>query len=240
MSNNSSQELHPAEVAKLEADTKAALAEAAKLKAEARRAALEARGFEIHIQRGEIELAKAQRAEASELAKDDHNRVYRFMGPVTSQSVGNCCAKLTEWSRLDPGCNIEIVFSSPGGSIFDGFVLFDFVRSLSAAGHHITTGCLGMAASMAGVLLQMGDTRWVGREALVMIHRAAFGISGKSYEVEDEVDLVKRLEQRIIDIYVTKSEGRLTAAKIRKNWDRRDWWLSSEEALALGVVDEVR
>jgi len=240
MSDNCKHDLHPAEVAKLEADTRASLAEAAKLEAEARRAELEAAGFELHIERGRIEVAKARRAEAAELAKDDNNHVYRFIGTVNSQSVGNCCAKLTEWSRRDPGCDIEIVFSSGGGSIFDGFILFDFVRALSADGHRITAGCLGMAASMAGVLLQMGDRRWVGREALVMIHRAAFGISGKSYEVEDEVDLVKRLEQRIIDIYVTKSEGRLTAAKIRKNWDRRDWWLSSEEALALGVVDEVR
>lgn len=238
--NNRNRDLHPAEIAKLEAEAQAALAEVRRLEAETRKMELEACGYELHVERGRIEVAKAKRAEDSELAKDEHNRVYRFLGTVNSQSVSNCVSKLTEWSRRDPGCDIEIIFSSGGGSIFDGFILFDHVRSLSAQGHKITTGCLGMAASMAGVLLQMGDHRWVGREALVMIHRAAFGISGKSYEVEDEVDLVKRLEQRIIDIYVLKSGGRLTGAKIRKNWDRRDWWLSSEEALALGVVDEVR
>ena len=51
-----------------------------------------------------------------------------------------------------------------------------------------------MAASMAGILLQAGDTRWVGHQAWVMIHRAAFGAWGKTHEIEDEVEFVKELK----------------------------------------------
>jgi ATP-dependent Clp endopeptidase proteolytic subunit ClpP len=175
---------------------------------------------------------------AKELAVDDENHLYRFSGEVSNSSVERCIKKLTEWHRLDRKCNIEIVFSSPGGSIIDGFELFDFIQHLRGQGHHVTTGTLGMAASMAGILLQAGDTRWVGHQAWVMIHRAAFGMYGKTYEVEDEVKFVKRIEERILDIFTSRSK--LTRNKIKRNWERKDWWISAEEANDLGLIDEVR
>ena len=133
---------------------------------------------------------------------------------------------------------MEIIFASPGGSIIDGFELFDHIQHLRNEGHHITTGSLGYAASMAGILLQAGDTRWIGHQAWVMIHRAAFGAYGKTFEVEDEVKLVKRMEERILDIFTSRSN--LTRNKIRRNWDRKDWWISADEAVDLKLVDEVR
>ena len=146
--------------------------------------------------------------------------------------------KLTQWHRKDPKCPIEIVFSSPGGSIIDGFELFDFIQYLRGKGHTITTGSLGMAASMAGILLQAGDVRWIGHQAWLMIHRAAFGAIGKTYEIEDEVKLVKRIEGRILDIFTSRSN--LTKHKIIRNWDRKDWWIDADEALEMGLVDEVK
>ena len=146
--------------------------------------------------------------------------------------------KLTQWARRHPGCDIEIVFSSGGGSIIDGFVLFDFIQELRSRGHYVTTGSLGMAASMAGILLQAGDHRWIGHQAWLMIHRAAFGAIGKTFEIEDEVAWIKRIEARILDIFEKRST--LTKVKIKRNWDRKDWWISSDEALELGLVDEIR
>jgi len=233
-------ELHPAEVAKLEAEARAAEAQVVKLEAEARKAISETRFIEENVEAASLSNDKTRRARNAELAKDEYHCVYRFTGSVTGASVAACIAKLTEWSRQEPGCDMEIVFTSPGGSIIDGFVLYDYVRSLSNQGHRITTGCLGMAASMAGILLQMGDHRWVGSEGWIMIHRAAFGASGKTFEVEDEVEWVKRVERRILDLFVQRTGGRLSAAKIKRNWDRKDWWLTSDEALELGLVDEVR
>ena len=146
--------------------------------------------------------------------------------------------RLTEWHRINPKCDIEIIFSSPGGSIIDGFELFDHIQYLRYEGHHITTGSLGYAASMAGVLLQAGDVRWIGHQAWMMIHRAAFGAWGKTFEVEDEVKFVKRIEERILDIFTSRSN--LTRNRIKRNWDRKDWWISADEALELKLVDEVR
>ena len=67
-------------------------------------------------------------------------------------------------------------------------------------GHKITTGSLGYAASMAGILLQAGDVRWIGHQSWMMIHRAAFGAYGKTFEIEDEVRFVRRIEERIFNI----------------------------------------
>ena len=171
-------------------------------------------------------------------AKDDMNHLYRFNSSVSSDSVKKCMEKLTEWHRLDPECSIEIIFSSPGGSIISGFELFDFLQDLRYQGHHITTGTLGYAASMAGVLLQAGDVRWVGQQAWVMIHRAAFRAAGKTYEIEDEVKFTQRLEGRILDIFTSRSK--LSKTKIKRNWDRKDWWISADEAIEMGLVDEIR
>lgn len=206
-------------------------AETAKLEAETRRAVAEA------IQ-AEMDTEDLVRRRDREESTDERNYLYRFSGEVSRSTVSGCMKRLTEWSRLDPKCSIEIIFSSPGGSIIDGFELFDFIQGLREKGHHITTGTLGMAASMAGILLQAGDTRWVGHQAWVMIHRAAFGVHGKTYEIEDEVEFVKKIEERILDIFTIRSK--LTKQKIKRNLDRKDWWISADEALQLQLVDEIR
>ena len=213
-----------AETKKIEAETRQALAEAAKAEAEVREA--------------ELDAWSCERAVQKKLASDEENHLYRFDGEVSKSSVNRCMAKLTEWSRLDDKCDIEIVFSSPGGGIISGFELFDFIQDLRSKGHHITTGSLGYAASMAGILLQAGDTRWIGHQSWMMIHRAAFGAIGKTFEVEDEVKLVKRIEDRILDVFVSRSK--LSRTKIQRNWNRKDWWITADECVSMGLVDELR
>jgi ATP-dependent Clp endopeptidase proteolytic subunit ClpP len=214
------------------------LAEAEKSRAETKKILAEARKAEAEAAKVELEARAAWRKREREKSVDEENHLYRFGGEVTKSSVSGCMKRLTEWSRLDPKCKIEIIFSSPGGSIIDGFELFDFLQSLRNNGHHVTTGTLGMAASMAGILLQAGDTRWVGQQSWLMIHRAAFGAYGKTFEIEDEVKFVQRIEQRIVEIFACRSK--LTKQKIKRNWDRKDWWISSDEALELNLVDEIR
>ncbi len=206
-------------------------AEAAKAEAEARFANAQARemehaAWELDIHKKNIE------------ASDEFNHVFRFEGAVSEKSVKNAIQRLTSWHRQDPTCDIEIVFNSPGGDIINGMALFDFIQSLREEGHYITTGTIGMAASMAGILLQAGDHRWVGEQAWVLIHRASFSVWGSTYEVEDEVEFIKRIEQRIIEIFVARSN--LTKKKIQSNWDRKDWWITSDEALEYELVDEIR
>ena len=225
-------------ISKAAAEAEKIVAEASLAKAQARQATAEARKAEAEASQQEIKLKEAQKTLLKQKATDEENYLYRFNKDVSTHSVAACMSKLTEWSRISPGCDIEIVFSSPGGSIIDGFELFDFIQELRGRGHAITTGSLGMAASMAGILLQAGGTRWIGHQAWMMIHRAAFGAIGKTYEVEDEVKLVKRIEERCLDIFVSRSN--LSKIKIKRNWDRKDWWIDADECLAMGLVDEIR
>lgn len=228
-----------ATIEKLRAETAAANASATREHAEAAKAQLEVEEAALDLEKKRHEIAKWR-------AGDFRHYRYNFAESVTSGSVEKCVKQLVEWQRLDmeggrSPSPIEIVFAvSPGGSIFDGFYLFDQIQALRADGYHITTGTYGMAASMAGVLLQAGDLRWCAESSLVMIHRASFGAMGQTHDVEDQLKLVKILEGRILDIYVQRSGGRLTRAKITRNWDRKDWWLTAEQALEYGVVDEIR
>lgn len=221
------------------------IAAARKLNAEAEKIETESKVVSTTLEKAKLDLQLKQLQLEKELdrkqrqeATDHRNFLYRFNTKVSGEAVLDCMETLTEWHRIDPTCSIEIIFSSPGGSIIDGFELFDFLQDLRSKGHHLTTGTLGYAASMAGILLQAGDVRWVGQQAWVMIHRAAFGAWGKTYEIEDEVKFINRIEERILDIFTSRSN--LTARKIKKNWDRKDWWISADEALDMNLVDEIR
>lgn len=217
-------EVKLSEVRKNDSESKKTDAEARKLNAEATTAELEAEGL--------------CRIRDRELYGDEENHLYRFSRDINHFSVEACMIKLTQWHREDNKCPIEIIFSSPGGSIIDGFELFDFLQDLRLSGHVITTGSMGMAASMAGVLLMAGDKRWIGHQSWLMIHRAAFGAIGKTFEVEDEVKFVKRIEERILDIFTSRSK--LTKSKIKRNWDRKDWWIDADECLELNLVDDIK
>ena len=220
------------------AELKLKEAETRKTEAEARKTEAEATKAELEANLAHMDLEKARKKFLREKSQDEENCLYRFSGSVGEASVRKCMNKLTEWARLNEKCDIEIVFSSPGGSIIDGFELFDFIQDLRTSGHKITTGSLGMAASMAGILLQAGDVRWIGHQSWMMIHRAAFGAIGKTYEVEDEVKLVKRIEDRILNIFTSRSK--LSRQKLKRNWDRKDWWIDADECVKVGLVDEIR
>ena len=222
-------------------------ANAVRLLAEAERATAEAHKADAETRRGialaietELKARKVEDEDQARRAGDEFHHVYRFEGQVDEGSVNKAIEKLTEWHRLDPDCTIEVIFSSPGGSIFDGMKLFDFIVELGHRGHKTITGGIGMAASMAGILVQAGQTRYITNECWLLIHRAAFIAFGKTFEVEDHLKLIQRIEKRIIDIFVERSDGKLTSQKIKRNWDRKDWWLSSDECLKFGLVDEVR
>ncbi len=227
-----------ASISKTLAEAQKIQAEAEKIKLEQAKIALDIERLKIYNQEAALSLDKKQREERREKAHDEENMVYRFNTVVDKTYVNDCMHKLTQWSRRHPKCDMEIVFSSGGGSIIDGFVLFDFIQELRGRGHKVTTGSLGMAASMAGILLQAGDHRWMGHQAWMMIHRAAFGAIGKTFEIEDEVAWIKRIEDRILEIFEKKST--LTRTKIKRNWDRKDWWISSDEALEMGLIDQIR
>jgi len=222
-----------AEALNFKAQAAAALASETKLRAEARHASALA-------QQAEILAHRAVREEAAMLAGDRYHHVYYFGSSVDSSAARACMKQLAEWQRLvEDGRkpDIEIIFSSPGGSVFDGLALFDYIQGIRQDGFKVITSAIGYAASMAGILLQAGDVRRMGAESYILIHEAAFGVGGKIGEVEDEVAFMKQVQARVLEIFARRS--RLTVKQLARGWRRKDWWISSTDALKYGLVDEI-
>jgi|GEM_PF-6488464 len=242
-------ELTPAEikavVAKAQAEAVAALAEAAKNNAEARKMSAEALRAEYDADCEAIHAQRIRELRKRELAEDEFHHVYQFLGKISESSVFACVRELSYWNRDCPKCDIEFILNSPGGEVIAGMALYDYLMFLRSKGHKITTVAIGYAASMAGIVLQAGNVRVMGREAYVLIHEVSFGAGGKIGEVEDEVAFVRKIQDRVLNIFSKRSQAAqpktgLTAKQFANRWRRKDWWLDSDESLRLGVVDEVR
>lgn len=231
--------VHKAHAKKLKAEAKAAAAAA-------RKDALEAAQLEQSLTVAQIQVEDVLRAARYNAEADERHHIYRFLGEVSSASTGKCMDTLNRWSRMEPGCDIEIIFFSPGGSVVDGMALFDTIQLLRKNGHKITTTCIGYAASMGGILLQAGDVRRMTPESWVLIHEVSASAMGSMGEITDRVEWLKRIQDRILRIFADRSKGskakkedKLTLEQFREGWNRKDWWLSSDECLKHGIVDEV-
>ncbi len=213
-------------------------AEARKATAEAKKAEANALLFENELAMAEVEMVAFKEKEAKRLASDHHHRTFRFTTSVNDAAVKAAIDKLSQWHRIDPECAVTFIINSPGGEIVAGFHLFDTLRWFSDQGHHITTVGLGMAASMGGVILQAGDKRIMGPRSSLLIHEAQFVAGGSMGTIEDQVEFVKSLQERICEIFADRSK--LTKAQIKTRWKRKNWWLTAEESLKLGFIDEVK
>jgi ATP-dependent protease ClpP protease subunit len=225
-----------AETAKYNAEAQQALANARLLTAQA----LEK---EAEAECAAYEAKRARHVDRAWDLSDEHHHVYRFSEAVSEKSVAACMATLARWHRDDPEGKFEIIFNSPGGSVIAGMALFDEIKRLSLRGggsHEITTGVAGYAASMAGILLQAGDIRWMGAESYLLIHEISAGTGGKIGDLTDAVEFYKAICARVVGIFVERADGKCSKAKFEKSWTRTDWWLLSDEALRLGFVDAVR
>jgi len=241
------QKVWEAERKKLEAEAEAAMADARQKIALARAQEAEARKAEIALEKGEYERRV-------ELAADKYHHVYQFKDRVDQSTVEKCIQQLRIWARLEEGQEdkspFEIVFFSPGGGVFDGLSLYDSIQQIRKKGHRVTVSSIGYAASMAGILLQAGDWRVMGAETFLLIHELAGMCSGKIGDVEDTMEFWKKIEARVIDIFYQRAQEAfvrdpetvtkpLTKRQIARKCERKDWWLTSEEALAHGFVDEL-
>lgn len=182
-----------------------------------------------------------------ELNEDLRNRTYNYFDDVNWQSIGRAMKVIGAWARMstDP---ITVRFSSPGGSIFDGFALYDQLKAIDTHRARITTVDVGWAASMAGILMQAGSRRVMAENASFMVHEASTMTWGKTSDIEDEAKLMRKINDRLFKILSDRSqqafkngtakEG-LTFEQVGEKAKRKDWWLDSSEALHVGFVDEI-
>lgn len=187
----------------------------------------------------EIELATRNDAERDRQVKLGKIRHLRINDAISSQKADTWLDTLQHWERRDPGEPVTIDINSPGGYVTEGLAIYDQILRMRRLGHPVTTRVMGVAASMAAVLVQAGDIRVMDRRAKMLIHEGSQYFQGSLTPGEQE-DLRSFREMLLDDILTILAErSTLSKRQIANRWKRKDWWLTADEALKLGFVDVV-
>ena len=159
-----------------------------------------------------------------------------FLGaPIYDDAANIIQAQLLFLESVDPEKDIQIYVNSPGGSVSAGLGIYDTMQLIAP---DVATICTGMAASMGAVLLAAGAAgkRSALPHSRVMIHQPLGGTQGQASDIEITAREILRTKRELYDI-LSLHTGQ-TVKKIERDADR-DYWLSSEEAKAYGLIDEV-
>ena len=134
-----------------------------------------------------------------------------------------------------PQTEITMYIDSPGGSVSAGLAIYDVMQAVPSP---VRTVCVGMAASMAGVLFAAGSTREMLRHSEVMLHDplAGGGISGSALAVQDKSERLMQMRRSICEIL-----ARHTGKSLKQIYrvTAKDTYFSAEAAIAFGLADAV-
>jgi ATP-dependent Clp protease protease subunit len=159
-----------------------------------------------------------------------------FLGTGINDQVANIVqAQLLFLESADAKKDIQIYMNSPGGSVYAGLGIYDTMQVINP---DVATICTGMAASMAAVLLCAGANgkRSALKHSRVMIHQPMGGAEGQVSDMEITLKEILKLKKELYDI-ISSHSGK-PFAEVEKDSDR-DYWMTSEEAKAYGMIDEV-
>ena len=168
----------------------------------------------------------------SRLLKD---RIIFVTGTIDDNMANLIIAQLLFLEAEDPNKDIHLYINSPGGSVSAGMAIYDTMQYIKP---DVSTICMGMAASMASVLLAAGTKgkRFTLPYARVMIHQPLGGAQGQATEIEIHAREILRIRDEMNGI-MAKHTGQ-PKEKIQIDTER-DYYLTAIEAKAYGLVDEI-
>src|SRR6266568_4848122 len=159
-----------------------------------------------------------------------------FIGtPIDDMVANSTVAQLLYLQSEDATKDISMYINSPGGSIYAGLAIYDTMQWLKP---DVSTVCMGMAMSMGAVLLTAGEKgkRFCLPNSTVLIHQPLGGAEGQAADIEITAREILRLRRSIYEI-LAKHTGQ-TTERIMQDSDR-NYYLSAEQAVEYGLVDEV-
>ncbi len=159
-----------------------------------------------------------------------------FLGTPINDMVANLIiAQLLYLEREDPDRGINIYINSPGGVISSGLAIYDTMQLVNP---EVSTICLGMAASMATVLLSGGarGKRYALPNSTIHMHQPIGGAQGQASDIEIAAREIIRLQDKIRNILSENTSQ--TYDKIARDTDR-DFYLTAEQAVEYSLVDEI-
>jgi len=175
-----------------------------------------------------------------ERAYDIYSRLLKdriiFLGSIVDENMANIIiAQLLFLEAQDPERDIYVYINSPGGVVSAGLAIYDTIQYIRS---DVSTICLGMAASMAAVLLSAGtkEKRYSLPHSRILLHQPMGGIQGVAADIKIHAEEIVRIRKMINEILATHTHQPLK--KIEKDTDR-DFWMSAMDAKNYGIVDEV-
>lgn len=175
-----------------------------------------------------------------ERAYDIYSRLLRdriiFLGEAINDHVANIViAQFLFLDAENKEKDIKFYINSPGGSVSAGLAIYDTMQYIKA---DVSTICVGMAASMASVLLAAGakGKRFALPNSEVMIHQVMGGAEGQASDIKIRAEHILKIKDRMNKILASHTKQKIST--IEKDSDR-DNFMSAEEALKYGIVDKI-
>ncbi|MGI5885563.1 MAG: ATP-dependent Clp endopeptidase proteolytic subunit ClpP [Candidatus Spyradocola sp.] len=168
----------------------------------------------------------------SRLLKD---RIIFLSGEIDDVTANLVVAQMLFLEMEDPDKEINLYINSPGGSVTAGMAIYDTMQYLRCP---VSTLCIGMAASMGAFLLTAGakGMRRILPNAEVMIHQPLGGAQGQATDIAIHAEYILKIKKKLNSILAQRTGQPLE--KVEADTER-DHFLSAEEALAYGIVDEI-
>jgi ATP-dependent Clp protease protease subunit len=162
-------------------------------------------------------------------------RIVMLNMPINDQVANVVISQLLYLDREDPDKDISVYIHSPGGVVTAGLAIYDTMQLIRP---EVSTICLGMAASMATILLASGakGKRYALPHATIHMHQVLGGAQGQAADIVIAAKEIMRLDEIIRGIMV-KHTGQ-TMEKIQHDTDR-DYYLNAKQAIEYGLIDHV-
>lgn len=157
-----------------------------------------------------------------------------FLGTAINSDVANIInAQLLWLDSIDPGKEITMYINSPGGEVYSGLSIYDTMHIIKSP---VKTICVGLAASMASILLAAGKERYALPHSRIMIHQPLGGVKGQASDIVITAKEITKLKDELNQILATKTGQPLD--KITIDTDR-DYYMTAKEAEEYGMIDEI-
>ena len=159
-----------------------------------------------------------------------------FLGSAIDDNVANVVvAQLLFLERENPDADISLYINSPGGSVTAGMAIYDTMNYVRC---QVRTVCIGMAASMGAFLLMAGEKgkRLALPNSEVMIHQPSGGAQGQATDVRIQAEWLLKTKKKMNRLMADMTGKPL---EILEQDVERDHFMSAEEALAYGIIDEI-
>ncbi|MBI2121800.1 MAG: ATP-dependent Clp endopeptidase proteolytic subunit ClpP [Candidatus Sungbacteria bacterium] len=162
-------------------------------------------------------------------------RIIFLGGPIMDPVANAIIAQLLFLESEDEKKDIKLYINSPGGSVTAGMAIYDAMQYVKP---DVSTVCVGVAASMAAVLLASGakNKRFMLPNSEILLHQVMGGAEGQAIDIEISARHIVKIKDSLNKI-LAKHTGR-PLEQVEKDTDR-DFWMNAEEAKKYGLIDEI-